>query len=231
MRAVASLLLAVLVLGLTACGGDDSENAQATTAEPAETETETTTTSATGCERVTAPAPREDGDSSAPDDELEEGTTYRLTFETNCGSFTVTLDQKTAPNTTRSLVALAEDGFYDNTVFHRIVPDFVIQGGDPTQSGAGGPGYQTVDPPPPSTTYTKGLVAMAKSATEPPGTSGSQFFVVTAPDAQLPPEYAVVGTVTQGLDVVMRIGLLGDATQVPTQTVLIERVTVSESPS
>jgi cyclophilin family peptidyl-prolyl cis-trans isomerase len=72
---------------------------------------------------------------------------------------------------------------------------------------------------------------MAKSATEPPGTSGSQFFVVTAADAQLPADYAVVGEVTDGLDVVERIGLLGDATQVPTRTVLIERVTVSESPS
>ena len=129
---------------------------------------------------------------------------------TNCGEFTIALDPAASPNTVASFVALAEDGFFDDTVFHRIVPGFVIQGGDPTATGTGGPGYQTVDPPAPSTQYPFGTVAMAKCAAEAPGTSGSQFFVVTAPDAQLPPEYAVIGTVTEGSDVVMKIGTLGD---------------------
>ena len=126
-------------------------------------------------------------------------------------------------------MSLARSGFYADTVFHRIVPGFVIQGGDPTQTGTGGPGYTTTDPPPGSARYTRGIVAMAKSLAEPSGSAGSQFFVVTADDASLDPEYAIVGTVTEGLDVVEQIGLLGDAEQRPTQPIVIDRVTVTES--
>ena len=123
---------------------------------------------------------------------------------------------------------LAKNGFYDDTIFHRIVPGFVIQGGDPLGRGTGGPGYSTVDKPPADARYTKGVVAMAKTGAEPAGTSGSQFFVVTGADVGLPPDYAIVGKVTQGLDVVERIGKLGSATEKPTQTVLIRKVTVKE---
>ena len=105
----------------------------------------------------------------------------------------------------------------------------MIQGGDPTQSGTGGPGYQTVDPPPADASYTKGVVAMAKTETEAAGTSGSQFFVVTGADIGLSADYAIVGRVTSGLDVVERIGELGDpATEQPTRPVVIESVTVEE---
>ena len=99
----------------------------------------------------------------APAEPLDASKSYSLVFETSCGSFTVALDPESAPNTTASLVALAEDGYFDDTIFHRVVPGFVIQGGDPTQSGGGGPGYSTVDPPPSDATYTKGTVAMAKA--------------------------------------------------------------------
>jgi cyclophilin family peptidyl-prolyl cis-trans isomerase len=109
------------------------------------------------------------------------------------------------------------------------VPDFVIQGGDPTLTGGGGPGYSTVDVPPQDSRYVKGVVAMAKSGTEPPGTSGSQFFVVTAEDAALPPEYAIVGEVTEGLDTVERIDALGVGDAAPSQPVVVHTVTVSES--
>ena len=101
-------------------------------------------------------------------------------------------------------------------MFHRIAPGFVIQGGDPKGSdpqvaGTGGPGYSVTEAPAQNTVYAKGLVAMAKTAVEPPGASGSQFFVVTAPaDAGLPPDYAVLGEVTEGIDVVEAIGELGD---------------------
>jgi peptidyl-prolyl cis-trans isomerase B (cyclophilin B) len=145
------------------------------------------------------------------------------------GQFTIELDADASPRAVESFVDLARKGFFDGTVFHRIVPGFVIQGGDPTGTGTGGPGYQTVDPPDSGTTYEQGVVAMAKTADDPPGTAGSQFFVVTADDAGLPPEYAVIGAVTDGLDVVMRIGELGDAAQKPTERVGIERVTVVES--
>ena len=131
-----------------------------------------------------------------------------------------------------SFASLARTGFFDRTVFHRIVPGFVIQGGDPTASGTGGPGYSTVDTPPAGTTYTRGTVAMAKAGNEAPGTAGSQFYIVTAPDAGLPPDYAVIGKVVSGDDVVENIGKLGDPASgeagTPVKPVVIKEATVRE---
>jgi cyclophilin family peptidyl-prolyl cis-trans isomerase len=213
-------VVAAAVLLAAGCGGDD----EATT-----TTADTSGGSAAGCTVVEKPAAKPDGGQKAPTQSLAQGTTYDLVVTTNCGDFTITIDQKTSPKTAASLVALARSGFFDDTIFHRIVPGFVIQGGDPTQTGTGGPGYSTVDVPPANAKYTKGVVAMAKTGAEPPGTSGSQFFVVTGSDAGLPPDYAVVGKVTDGLDVVERIGELGDASEQPTQPVVIQKVTVKES--
>ena len=221
-------MLLVAVLVLAGCGGNTKTTATTTTAETTAIGTVSTPTG--DCRQVEAPAKRPDGGEQAPKQELDAAKTYQLVFETSCGAFTVTLDQKLAPKTAASLVSLAGKGYFDGTVFHRIVPGFVIQGGDPTQEGTGGPGYSTVDKPPATATYTKGVVAMAKSGAEAPGTSGSQFFVVTAEDAGLPPEYAVVGKVTTGLDVVEQIGTLGDpATELPLQPIVIDKVTVQES--
>ncbi|CAN5144961.1 hypothetical protein BH20ACT13_BH20ACT13_16710 [soil metagenome] len=208
------LLFAIALLTLGAgCGGDDEPSA-----------------SGNGeCESVEAPVPREPGTLTPPSDPLDSGTSYGLVFETSCGSFTVGLDTELAPNTAASLVALARDGYFDDTLFHRIVPGFVIQGGDPTQTGAGGPGYKTTDAPPAGSRYVKGVVAMAKTQVEAPGTSGSQFFVVTGADVGLPAEYAIVGEVTEGLDTVERIGALGGPDERPTQAVVISGVTVTES--
>jgi cyclophilin family peptidyl-prolyl cis-trans isomerase len=142
------------------------------------------------------------------------------------------LDVKDSPRTTASFVSLARSGFYDDTTFHRIVPGFVIQGGDPTATGAGGPGYSVVDTPPRTTTYPLGAVAMAKTPTEPPGTSGSQFFVVTGPNAGLTPDYALLGKVVRGMAVVDTIEKLGDPADprgTPTQVVVIRRITISTS--
>jgi peptidyl-prolyl cis-trans isomerase B (cyclophilin B) len=186
--------------------------------------------SASGCESVDKPAAKAPTHLKPPSSRLDPSKTYALSFQTSCGTFVVRLDLKLAPNTSASLVKLARDGYFDDTIFHRIVPGFVIQGGDPTQMGDGGPGYATQDIPPPSARYTKGTVAMAKTQTEPAGTSGSQFFVVTAGDAGLTPDYAIVGRVTQGMDVVDRIGLLGDQNEQPTQTVLVRKVLVAEHP-
>ena len=224
-RLVVSLLLAAALLGTAACGGDDdSESAGTTQAGFA-----TTGGEEGGCREVEAPEPRPDGTLKAPTEPLGPGD-YSAVVTTNCGAFTIALAPAASPNTVASFVELAEAGFYDDTVFHRIVPGFVIQGGDPTATGTGGPGYQTVDPPAPSTQYEFGTVAMAKGAAEAPGTSGSQFFVVTAPDAQLPPDYAVIGRVTEGSDVVMRIGMLGDpATEMPTQPVVIESIEIERT--
>jgi cyclophilin family peptidyl-prolyl cis-trans isomerase len=225
-------LLAALVLVLAACGGDDEEESAATTAAAttaAETAADTGPASAAGadCRDVDQPQARTGGSEKQPSTLLEGGKTYSVLVKTSCGDFTITLDPKASPKAVASFVALARNDYFDDTFFHRIVPDFVIQGGDPTGTGGGGPGYLTVDPPAASTAYTQGVVAMAKTAADPPGTAGSQFFIVTATQAPLPPDYAVVGRVTGGEDVVAAIGELGDpTTEMPTQAVVIEDMIV-----
>jgi len=219
---VAAIAVVTLALVAAGCGGGSSSSTSAAT-ETAET--------VSGCESVEPPAPRDAGGATAPKERLDPERTWTLTFDTSCGTFVVTLDLDSAPATAASLVSLAQSGFYDDTVFHRVVPGFVIQGGDPTQTGTGGPGYSTVDAPASGATYTKGVAAMAKTEDEPPGTAGSQFFVVTGDDVGLPPDYAVAGTVTDGLDVVERIGALGDpATEQPLQPVVVRSVTAASSP-
>jgi peptidyl-prolyl cis-trans isomerase B (cyclophilin B) len=147
---------------------------------------------------------------------------------TNLGSFEIGLDVKISPCVTSSFAALVRRHYFDGTVFHRIVPNFVIQGGDPSGTGTGGPGYTVVEPPPAGSSYTEGIVAMAKTADEPRGAAGSQFFVVTAKDAGLPNDYAILGSVTKGLPVVRRIGALGDpATEEPRRRLVVLRMTVA----
>jgi peptidyl-prolyl cis-trans isomerase B (cyclophilin B) len=214
------LVLALAVLAFAGCGGDDeSESASPPPPPPPPG----------ACTEVEAPEPKQEGgatkESKLPPDKKPE-----LIVETNCGDFTIKLDSKASPKTVASVAGLAEAGFYDDTTFHRIVPGFVIQGGDPTATGTGGPGYSTVDTPAATTRYTKGVVAMAKTATEAPGTSGSQFFVVTGADIGLPPEYAVIGKVTEGMDVVDKIGKLGDAaTEEPSQVIVISKMRLEDA--
>jgi peptidyl-prolyl cis-trans isomerase B (cyclophilin B) len=209
LRALAGLAAVALLAG---CGGDDN----GTTSDAART-------TAGGCIPARA-EPREPTPREAP---TTQATSGDAVVTTNCGTFTIRLDPKQSPHAVASFEALAKDGYFDETVFHRIVPGFVIQGGDPTATGAGGPGYTTVDPPASGTAYTKGVVAMAKTAAEPPGAAGSQFFIVTGDRLALSPDYAVIGEVTSGEDVVERIGMLGDpATEQPTETVVIESIEI-----
>ncbi len=203
----------MLVVALAGCGGSGGKGAA-------------TSTDAAGCVPVQQPKAASRS-APKPTASLDPAKTYDVRFATNCGAFTIRLAVKTSPRTTASFASLVRRGFFDATVFHRIVPGFVIQGGDPTASGLGGPGYSVVDRPPASTRYTLGVAAMAKAGNQPAGTSGSQFFVVTANDAQLPPDYAVLGRVVAGLAVVRRIGKLGDpSTEQPTETVEIEKATL-----
>ena len=215
-------LLAVGVCALLgACGDDEGDTATTTAAaEPAQ------------CTEV-EPPPVKDQSFRKPAQVIEAGQPATASVQTSCGTFVIELDTESSPRTANSFAFLAEQGFYEDTVFPRIVPDFVIQGGDPNGSdpdlaGGGGPGYAVREAPPQRAEYTRGVVAMAKTGVEPPGTSGSQFFVVTAPaDAGLPPDYAILGEVTNGMDVIEAIGKLGDpATELPTKTVVVEKVTI-----
>jgi peptidyl-prolyl cis-trans isomerase B (cyclophilin B) len=216
-RSASAAALLVAVLAASACGGGSGTGG-------GEKKT------VGGCIEVSRPSPRDESGHRAPTSRLDPGKTYDAVVKTNCGAFTITLDQQASPKTTASFVSLAKDGYFDDTIFHRIVPGFVIQGGDPTGSGSGGPGYTTVEPPPAGTDYARYVVAMAKAPAEPPGAAGSQFFVVTGPDAQLPPEYALLGKVTAGQPVVDRIGKLGDpATEKPTRPVVIQQMSVTSS--
>jgi peptidyl-prolyl cis-trans isomerase B (cyclophilin B) len=185
----------------------------------------TSTASAPGCKQVEAPPPKH-VTYSAPKQTVSRGEKLTAVVETSCGTFDIGLDAKRAPKTVNSFVFLAEKGFYNDLTFHRVAKGFVIQGGDPLGTGTGGPGYSVDEKPPPNLKYKKGVVAMAKSAAEPPGRSGSQFFVVLAADAGLPPEYALVGKVDKGFDVVARIGKLGTPAEKPRQTVLIEKIKI-----
>jgi peptidyl-prolyl cis-trans isomerase B (cyclophilin B) len=193
--------LALVVLALAGCGGGGGEKAAA------------------------SPCPTHGKQVSFP--LLDKSKPHTVHVLTNLGSFDVRLDVDDSPCTTSSFAALVRKRFFDGTIFHRIVPGFVIQGGDPTGSGRGGPGYTVVDVPPRDSLYTKGVVAMAKTAAEPPGTAGSQFFVVTADNAGLPPDYAILGVVTKGLPVVERIGRLGNAREQPTRRVAVLRMDVT----
>jgi cyclophilin family peptidyl-prolyl cis-trans isomerase len=229
------ILLSLIALVAAGCGGDDDDSGGGGNGGGGGTDTtaETPAKEKQGeCRDVPQPNPKQDGGQKKPRAKLDPAKTYTVEVKTSCGDFTIKLDQKTSPNTAASFVALAKSGFYDNTVFHRIVPGFVIQGGDPTGTGSGGPGYSTRDVPPSNAAYTRGVVAMAKTEAEPPGTAGSQFYVVTGADAGLPPDYALLGKVTDGLDVVALIDEQGDPASggngVPLKTVLVEGMKVDE---
>ncbi len=213
-------LLCVLALVIVGCGSDD---------EPGTTEAAAPKPKPKpACEQVEQPKLGKNGGHQKPTAKLDPSGTYDAVVDTSCGSFTIRLDQKQSPNAAASFAKLARDGFFDDTTFHRIAPGFVIQGGDPRANSTGGPGYMTVDKPPADATYTQGVVAMAKEGTDPPGTAGSQFFVVTASDAGLPPDYAIVGKVTEGMKTVREIEALGNPDESPKRPVVVETVSVDE---
>ncbi len=171
--------------------------------------------------------------SQAPDMQIDTSKTYVAKFETNDGNFEITLDAKDAPKTVNNFVVLAKDGYYDGLTFHRIVKDFMIQGGDPLGNGSGGPGYKFDDEKVVGD-YTPGTVAMANSGAN---TNGSQFFIMTGDysGGKLPKSYTIFGNVTSGMDVVNKINITptvdngqGEQSK-PTTTVLINKVTIEEN--
>ena len=165
--------------------------------------------------------------------DLDPDKTYIWHLETSCGDIDIELDLEHSPKTANSIAFLTREKFYDGTFFHRLVQDFVEQGGDPKGDGTGGPGYQVVEPPPEDIKYGKGVVAMAKGGADPAGASGSQFFIVVSDrtkDVLTTPDYALVGEVTDGIDVVDDIVANGHTADdvPPKEWVYIERATIVE---
>jgi peptidyl-prolyl cis-trans isomerase B (cyclophilin B) len=207
-------MLLAAAIAVAGCGAGDGDKTNASSGKKE-------------CEKVAQPPPKQVTSQRPPTLELSRKRTYVAVVETTCGTFELKLDPKQAPRTGGSFVTLARKGFYDDLTFHRIVQGFVIQGGDPRGTGTGGPGYKVRERPPEDVVYSEGVAAMAKTGTEPRGTSGSQFFVVTAADANLPPDYALLGEVSKGLDVVHRIEEVptgpGDR---PLEPVVIKRIKI-----
>ncbi|MBW3606804.1 MAG: peptidylprolyl isomerase [Actinobacteria bacterium] len=244
-RAVVVIAILLAAFVLVACGKQDPRTAAIETTDPAAPAPATATTTRPevkprsardGCKAVPAPEPAAQPNRRRSRQKLSPKRTYTAILRTNCGTIRIRLDVKNSPKTTASFAGLARNGFYDGLTFHRIAKpggnDYVIQGGDPLGTGNGGPGYTVIEKPPGDTRYRRYDVGMAKAEGEQQGTSGSQFFIVTAAEAPLPPDYAVLGRVTSGQKVVRRIARLATdpATEMPIDPVVISSVRVVSSP-
>jgi peptidylprolyl isomerase len=158
---------------------------------------------------------------------IDPSRRYTATMVTSKGSMTIALDPVAAPRTVNNFVFLARYHYFDGIVFHRVIPGFVLQGGDPTATGTGGPGYKFADELPPPGRYELGSLAMANAG---PDTNGSQFFVISGPDGiALPPKYSLFGKVVAGLDTVAAIDAIGTRSGKPQEDVTIESVTITEA--
>jgi cyclophilin family peptidyl-prolyl cis-trans isomerase len=162
---------------------------------------------------------------SAPDLAIDLSKSYSATLDTNHGEIVIEFDPERAPQTVNNFVFLANEGFYDGVIFHRVIENFMIQGGDPTGTGGGGPGYRFRDEIEGPGAYTRGTVAMANAG---PNTNGSQFFIVHK-DAGLPHSYTIFGKVTEGMDAVDSIASSDtDNSDRPHHDVVINKVTIAE---
>lgn len=212
-------------------GGDDAPEPAASgpTLRPAPTASAPAVmTVACGAEEPPAAGEQKPTYEAPTDQKLDPSKRYLLRLETSCGTIDVELDTERAPKTSNSVAFLAREGFYDGLLFHRIVPGFALQAGDPKGDGTGGPGYQIVEQPPEGLKYTAGVVAMAKKGIDAVGTSESQFFIVPGDGAQtLTPDYALLGKVVAGMDAVAKIDEAGNNNGAPpTQRVYIEKATI-----
>jgi cyclophilin family peptidyl-prolyl cis-trans isomerase len=221
------LVIAVVAGLLLALSGDGAKGKkQEVAAGSSTTAAPTTVAAATGCppsEGVSVPQRQF---SAPPEMCIDPAKAYTAEVRTNKGVMTIALDAKSAPKTVNNFVFLARNHFYDGVVFHRIIPGFVVQGGDPQGTGMGGPGYKFADELPRPGAYKIGSLAMANSG---PNTNGSQFFIVTGdPGTGLPPNYSLFGQVTGGLEVAKAIEAVGTPEGKPRETVTIESVTITE---
>jgi peptidyl-prolyl cis-trans isomerase B (cyclophilin B) len=188
---------------------------------------------AAGCPASTSARVNNQKYSAAPAMSIDTTKTYTATVKTTTGSFVITLDAKSAPQTVNNFVFLADKGYYHCVIFHRVIPQFMDQTGDPTGTGTGGPGYTIADENPPKATpqYPIGSVAMANTGS--PHSGGSQFFIVAGPQGEsLPNTYALFGQVTSGMNVVNTINQQGNSSSNGTPPKVTQRilsVTIHES--
>ena len=247
-RALVLIVILLAAVTVVACGKDEgltrgeradrTATSEATAPAPATTPTTTVPARSTrdGCRAVAAPEP-----ATTPPERrrsrrrLSRARRHTAIITTNCGTIEIRLDVRRAPKTTSSFAGLVRNGFYNGLTFHRVAKpagnDYVIQGGDPLGTGNGGPGYTVVEPPPKNLRYSRYVAAMAKTQTEQPGTSGSQFFIVTAREAPLPPDYALLGKVIGGKSTVRRIAAVptDPATEMPIDPVVMTSVKIKSS--
>jgi cyclophilin family peptidyl-prolyl cis-trans isomerase len=178
-----------------------------------------------GCPKLDGSSPHYTKFAAAPPMCIDATKKYTVTFETDAGTITAQLDPTKAPKTVNSFVFLTGYHYFDGIVFHRVIPGFVIQGGDPTGTGTGGPGYQFADELPKAGDYKNGSLAMANSG---PNTNGSQFFIIDGSQGTaLPPSYSLFGQVTGGMDVVTKIINDGDQSGTPKVLHRMVKVTVT----
>lgn len=223
MRALASVALLTATVAIAGCGSKDdsavgSSQASATSTPAVAASTAASTPAAAAsdasapkvkqgtCSKVSAP-PLGARDVPKPTGKLDVTKTNLVTLTTSCGTIVVQLDPKTYPVTANAVAWLAKKGFYDKTIFHRVVPGFVIQGGDPTGTGSGGTSWKVVEAPKADATYPEGTFAMAKTGADASGTTQGQFFIMTG--GSLDPSYAIAGKVISGMDAAHAIEALG----------------------
>lgn len=218
----ATPVLAAALLALTACGSSDSSSDSSSSSGSG-----STVSGKTECPPAGGAKERVAQFESAPPMCIDEAKEYSATVRTDAGKVEIDLDAKAAPQTVNNFVVLARYNYYDGLTFHRVIKNFMAQGGDPSGDGSGGPGYQFDDELPDQGEYEVGSVAMANAG---PNTNGSQFFVITGDSGvQLPPDYSLFGTVTKGKDVVTTIEEDGSAGEGAPATVhTIESVTITE---
>lgn len=239
LRAIIASVVAVAVLAGIAfsfSGGGSKTPSAVTTTTVVDTTTTFTTATTVGdgafvygtgeCPSDTPPAEKPTTFSDAPMSCLKDGTDYAAEVVTSEGSYTVDLLEDQAPGTVNNFVVLARYGFYNGLTFHRVVPNFMNQGGDPQGDGMGGPGYEIADELPSAVSdYVPGAVAMANAG---PNTNGSQWFTCVDCSVLPTPGYSLFGQVTAGMEVVQAINALGTGDGPPSKTVTITSITIKE---
>ena len=182
----------------------------------------------TDCPAADGSSPKKRRFDAPPPMCIDPARRYTAEMVTNKGTMTIALDPAGAPKTVNNFVVLARYHYFDGIAFHRVIPGFVIQGGDPEATGRGGPGYRFEDELPKPGRYEVGSLAMANAG---PNTNGSQFFIISGPDGvRLPPQYSLFGKVVKGLDVVEALNAVGTpGAGTPKERVVMESVTITES--